>query len=1197
MTREAALEAARNRVLVLDGAMGTMIQRHQLGEEDFRGEEFKHLPGVLKGCNDLLVLTRPDIISGIHDAYLEAGADIIETDTFNANAVSMRDYGLQGEVERINREAARLARESVIRHEAATGRKAYVAGSVGPSNIALSMPDVSGDEGGCDFAGMASAYGEQCLALMRGGVDFILLETIFDTLNAKAAIYGLHCARGQWLREGGEEVPVMVSVTLTQSGRTLSGQTVRAFLNSVAHVEPWSVGLNCGFGAGDMEPWLHELQDAPCLVSLHPNAGLPDEMGQYGETPAGMAATLKKYLDRGWLNIVGGCCGTTPAHIAAIADAAREVTPRRVPARRPRLLLSGLEALDGSELGFIRVGERCNVAGSRKFLRLVSEGDTAGALQTAADQISKGAVMLDVNMDDGMLDTAEEMERFVSLLGLDSSTAPVPVMIDSSDFAVIRRALHRVQGRPVVNSISLKEGEEAFVNHARELKSLGAAVVVMAFDERGQADTYARRIEICSRAYHLLTERAGLRGEDIIFDPNILTVATGIETHDRYALDFLEATEWIKKNLPGASVSGGVSNLSFAFRGNNKLREAMHTVFLHHAMHRGMDMAIINPSTSLDITTVEPALREAVEDVLLCRRPDATARLTAMASEMMAAQESAKAKRAVKTQVSRPAGDPRQEDRMTLADMVVTGVSDNLESALAEALHQEGSAMGVVRNRLMTGMNSVGEAFGAGRMFLPQVVRSAGVMKQAITWLTPHIESESGSHTIGLNSSGIGKKFILATVKGDVHDIGKNIVAVVLRCSGFEVIDLGVMVPASEIVDAVRRENAGFVGLSGLITPSLSEMCEVARALEREGLTDVVLCVGGATTSALHTAVKIAPEFSGTVVHTRDAATLPDVASRLADPVSRIDAESEIRRTQKRLREEYAAAERAKKSVRKSPTSEIFQKVSVPQPAPAVPGVSEFDIAVEDIANLINWDAYLGVWRMPRAGEGVDDERARLLADGHRMLKRLSDSGLRLRASVALLPAHREGDDIVITLPGDCDELRLPTLRQESGARISAADFLAEDNDWIGLFYATAGRDFEKVLAGETDEYNRLVMQGIGDRLAEAATEWLHDKVHRDLWHPGTGERGPRPAIGYPSLPDQTLTHLLDKALHYSNAGIHLTENGALFPSSTTTGLIFAAPQARYFDIGPLSENVLTDYARRRGLSIDRIRALLPRSI
>lgn len=1196
MTRETALELTRDRVLILDGAMGTMIQRHQLSEEDFRGEEFRHLPGVLKGCNDLLVLTRPDIISGIHDAYLEAGADIIETDTFNANALSMRDYGLQGEVERINREAVRLARESVTRHETVTGRKAYVAGSVGPSNISLSMPDVSGEGGGCDFAGMAMAYEEQCLALMRGGVDFILLETIFDTLNAKAAIHGLYGARQQWLSEGGEEVPVMVSVTLTQSGRTLSGQTVRAFLNSVAHVEPWSVGLNCGFGAEDMEPWLRELQDAPYPVSLHPNAGLPDEMGQYGETPAKMVATLKKYLDRGWLNIVGGCCGTTPAHIAAIAHAAREVTPRRAPERRPRLLLSGLEALDVPASGFIRVGERCNVAGSRKFLRLVSEGDTAGALQTAADQISKGAVMLDVNMDDGMLDTGDEMERFVSLLGLDASTAQVPVMIDSSDFAVIRRALHRVQGRPVVNSISLKEGEEAFVNHARELKSLGAAVVVMAFDERGQADTYARRIEICSRAYHLLTERAGLRGEDIIFDPNILTVATGIESHDRYALDFLEATEWIKKNLPGASVSGGVSNLSFAFRGNNKLREAMHTVFLHHAVQRGMDMAIINPSTSLDITTVEPTLREAVEDVLLCRRPDATARLTAMAADMMAAQEDAKAKMAGKTQASRRTAGSCPQSRMNLADMVITGVSDNLESALAEALQQEGSAMGVVRNRLMTGMNSVGEAFGAGRMFLPQVVRSAGVMKQAITWLTPYIESEAGSHSTGLNSSGVGKKFILATVRGDVHDIGKNIVAVVLRCSGFEVIDLGVMVPASEIIEAIRREGAGFVGLSGLITPSLSEMCEVARALDREGLADVVLCVGGATTSALHTAVKIAPEFSGTVVHTRDAATLPDVVSRLADVVSRIDAESEIRQTQTRLREEYAAAERTKKHNQSLRTSENFQKVSVSQPAPVIPGVSDFEIPVEDVAHLINWNAWLGVWRMPAGGEGVDDERTRLLADGHRMLERLSASGLKLRASVALLPAHREGDDIVVSLPGEGDELRLPTLRQESGARISAADFLAEDNDWIGLFYATAGEDFEKLLAGETDEYNRLVMQGIGDRLAEAATEWLHDKVHRELWCPDTKERGPRPAIGYPSLPDQTLTHLLDKALHYRKAGIRLTENGALSPSSTTTGLIFAAPQARYFDIGPVSESQLKDYASRRGLSLDRIRALLPRS-
>ncbi|MDE7160001.1 MAG: methionine synthase [Muribaculaceae bacterium] len=1185
------MEELKTRVLVLDGAMGTMIQRHALSEEDFRGEEFRGLPGVLKGCNDLLTLTRPDIILGIHDAYLEAGADIIETNTFNANAISLREYGLEDMVERINREGARLARESAARHEARTGRRAYVAGSVGPSNVALSMPRTPGEAAVCDFATMAASYEEQCLALMRGGVDLILLETIFDTLNAKAAIYGLWSARERISAEGGTAVPVMVSVTLTQTGRTLSGQTIRAFLASVAHVEPLSVGLNCGFGAEQMESWLEEMQDAPYYISIHPNAGLPDEMGNYSETPERMASVLGKYLDRGWLNIVGGCCGTTPAHIATIASVARDAVPRVVPQRVPRLLLAGLEPLDASLQGFLKVGERCNVAGSRRFLRLVNEGDTAGALKTAADQVEKGAVMLDVNMDDGMLDTSAEMERFVTLLGLDAATAPVSLMIDSSDFGVIRRALTRVQGRPVVNSISLKEGEEVFLSHARELKALGAAVVVMAFDEKGQADTLERRIEICGRAYRLLTQEGGMRGEDIIFDPNILTVATGMREHDRYALDFLEATQWIKENLPGASVSGGVSNLSFAFRGNNRVREAMHTVFLHHAMQRGMDMAIINPATSLDISTVEPQLREAVEDVLLCRRPDATERLTAMAADMAAKAAAEKGRGAVKSGAVTKSCGPG----MTLADMVVAGVSDSLEKMLDEALEKEGSAMGVVRNCLMEGMNRVGEAFGAGRMFLPQVVRSAGVMKQAIGWLTPHIEREAGGNTAGGGAGGKGKKIILATVKGDVHDIGKNIVAVVLRCSGFDVTDLGVMVPASEIVDAVKREGASFVGLSGLITPSLSEMCEVARALEREGLADVVLCVGGATTSALHTAVKIAPEFSGTVVHTRDAATLPDVASRLASPATSAALVEANRKEQQRLREEYAESKRLKENSRESgPADKIFSKSEHPSAAPQVQGLSVFDVPVAEVAPLINWKAYLGIWRLPKEGEGLEEEKEQLLADGHEALERIEATGFRMRCAVALLPARRDGLDIAVTAPDG--ELRIPTMRQESGQRISAADFLAEKDDWIGLFYVTVGQAFEKMLSSEEDDYRRLVMQGVGDRLAEAATEWLHEKVHNELWRPGTAERGPRPAIGYPSLPDQTLTHLLDSVLHYGESGVSLTENGALYPSATTTGLIFASPRARYFDLGPVSDAALADYARRRGLSPDRVRALLPRS-
>ncbi|MDE6134298.1 MAG: methionine synthase, partial [Muribaculaceae bacterium] len=833
-------ELLATRVLVLDGAMGTMIQRHNLSEADFRGQRFVALPGVLKGCNDLLCLTRPDVIAAIHDEYLDAGADIIETNTFNANAISMADYGLENEVAEINIAGATIAREAVARHEARTGRHAFVAGSVGPSNISLSMPADDCAQAAVTFDVMAQAYARQTEGLIRGGVDIILLETIFDTLNAKAAIAGLEAA----FDNTGKRVPLMISVTLTETGRTLSGQTVRAFVASVSHAAPLSIGLNCGFGAAGMAPWLQEMQDIPYYISLYPNAGLPDEMGCYNDTPAKMASELAGYLHNGFVNIIGGCCGTTPAHISAIARIAADAAPRELPKSDCHLRLAGLEMVDTDACGFVKVGERCNVAGSRKFLRLINQGCYAEALDIASAQVAKGAVVLDINMDDGLLDSAAEMERFVAMAALDAATAPVPLMIDSSDFDVIRKALRKVQGRAVVNSISLKEGEDEFLARARELRRLGAAVVVMAFDENGQATTFERRVEICSRAYGLLTLKAGFSSEEIIFDPNILTIATGIPEHDRYALDFLDAVEWIKKNLPGAKVSGGVSNLSFAFRGNDRLRQAMHTVFLHHAIARGMDMAIVNPATSTDIATVPSGLRQAVEDVIFCRRPDAVGCLLAVADSMTAEQGGSAGQKA----------QSKPQETVSLADMVVAGHTDRLEQRLAEAIVEDGSAMAVVKGRLMEGMNRVGEAFGAGRMFLPQVVRSAAVMKQAIAWLTPYIERENTGLSAGAASDG-SKVMVLATVKGDVHDIGKNIVAVVLRCSGFEVIDLGVMVPAADIVAKVRQSGARFVGLSGLITPSLSEMAAVARLLQAEGLTDVALFVGGATTSAMHTAV------------------------------------------------------------------------------------------------------------------------------------------------------------------------------------------------------------------------------------------------------------------------------------------------------------------------------------------------------
>lgn len=1161
----------RRRVLVLDGAMGTMIQRYGLGEADFRGARFADYLGVLKGCNDVLCLTRPDVVSEIHEAYLRAGADIIETNTFNANAVSMAEYSLVPYVREINLAGARLAREAVARHEADTGRRAYVAGSVGPSNVSLSLI-VGAEDATIDFDFVAETYREQCAALIEGGVDVILLETIFDTLNAKAAIYGLE----QAMDAAGRRVPVMISVTLTESGRTLAGQTIEAVLASVEHVGPLSIGLNCGFGAEGMKPWLERLQAAPYFVSLYPNAGLPDEMGRYCATPESMAATLGEYLDRRWLNIVGGCCGTTPAHIAAIAGLAAQATPRRVPERDNHLRTAGLEVLDADAAGFVKVGERCNVAGSRKFLRLVGEGAYADAVEIASGQIAKGAAMLDVNMDDGMLDAAAEMERFVAMLGLDASTAAVPLMIDSSDFDVIRRALRKVQGRPVVNSISLKEGEAKFLARARELRRLGAAVVVMAFDEAGQATTLERRKEIIGRAYRLLTEQAGMRGEEIIFDPNILTIATGIAEHDRYALDFLDTIVWIKQNLPGAKVSGGVSNLSFAFRGNNKLREAMHTVFLHHAIKRGMDMAIVNPSTSLDINTVDSELRAAIEDVIFCRDANAAVRLTEIADCMMAEAANATGKTA---QVK---GNAAAEP--SLAEMVVAGRTDRLEQKLEEALREDGSAMAVIKGRLMEGMNRVGEAFGAGRMFLPQVVRSAGVMKQAIAWLTPYIERESAAQSADADTSA-SKKMVLATVKGDVHDIGKNIVGVVLRCSGFDVIDLGVMVPADEIIAKVRETGARFVGLSGLITPSLSEMADVARRLQAEGLTDVALFVGGATTSALHTAVKIAPEFSGAVFHTRDAASLPDIASRVADEATRAQAIADNRRQQEELRRQYAEQNR-KRSNAGSPNKAVG--VSRPSPVPAVPGRSDFHVPVAELTELINWKAFMHVWHMSPAEQSA--EAVRLLADAHALLAELSEAGYCVAARAVIADAHREGLDIVV------DGVRIPTLRRESAPGHAVADFVAESDDHIGLFAVTVGPAMQHMIDSAADDYRRFLLQSLADRLVEAATEWLHRRVHAQLWGLGTRKRGPRPAIGYPSLPDQSLTHLLEPLLDYAGMGIEVTENGALRPSATTTGLMLAAHEACYFEVGPVSEAALADYARRRNLPLARIRSLLPRS-
>lgn len=883
------------RILVLDGAMGTMIQQYNLSEADFRGERFKDLPGLLKGNNDMLCLTRPDVIEEIHRKYLEAGADIIETNTFNATAVSMADYHMQAYCREINLAAARLARKIADEYTARTPEKPrFVAGSVGPTNKTCSMsPDVNNPAfRALTFDELSEAYREQMEALLEGGVDAILIETIFDTLNAKAAVLAAETA----MQNLGRKVPLMLSVTVSDvAGRTLSGQTLDAFLASVQHADIFSIGLNCSFGARQLKPFLEQLvRRAPYYISAYPNAGLPNSLGQYDQTPEEMAAEVKEYIDEGLVNIIGGCCGTTEAYIAKYQELIKDAKPH-VPAPKPDYLwLSGLELLEVTpEINFVNVGERCNVAGSRKFLRLINEKKYDEALSIARKQVEDGALVIDVNMDDGLLDAAEEMTTFLNLVASEPDIARVPVMIDSSKWKVILAGLKCVQGKCIVNSISLKEGEEAFVEHARTVKQYGAAVIVMAFDEKGQADTFERKIEVCERAYRILTEKVGFRPQDIIFDPNVLAVATGIKEHNNYAVDFIKATGWIRRHLPDAHVSGGVSNLSFSFRGNNYIREAMHAVFLYHAIQQGMDMGIVNPGTSVLYTDIPSDILERIEDVVLNRRPDAAERLIETAEKLKAEKENSGEQQTASSHLAWREGTT-VEERLQYA--LVKGLGDYLDEDLHEALAKYPDAVSIIEGPLMSGMNHVGDLFGSGKMFLPQVVKTARTMKKAVAILQPYIETEKKE---GARSAG---KVLLATVKGDVHDIGKNIVSVVMACNNYEIIDLGVMVPAEKIVETAIREKVDIIGLSGLITPSLEEMVHVVSELERAGL-DIPVMIGGATTSKLHTALKIAPVYHAPVVYMKDASLNAPVAARLMNLDFRSTFAEELESEYRELRE------------------------------------------------------------------------------------------------------------------------------------------------------------------------------------------------------------------------------------------------------------------------------------------------------
>lgn len=1218
------IDTLKSELLILDGAMGTMIQQAGLKEEDFhrQGVTPPDCTHALAGCNDLLCLTRPDVIEAIHRKYIDAGARIIETNSFNSNAFSLSDYGLQDMAGTIAYSAARLARKVADEQP----HPVWTAGSVGPTGKSLAM-SMAMNDGSVTFDSLEEAYHTQIKALIDGGVDMLLIETVFDCLNAKAAI----AAALRAMTECGRRVPVALSVTLTESGRTLSGQTAEAFMTSISHADPIAVGFNCGFGAEQMIPFIERIQEFPAAIIAYPNAGLPNALGAYDQTPEQMAEALRPLMEQGMLNIAGGCCGTEPAHIEAIARLARGMKPRAIPeADRVTLRLAGLDYrpfAQGAPL--IKVGERCNVAGSRKFLRLIKEGDHEQALDIVRSQIKAGADIIDINMDDAMLDARREMCSFLDRIGAEPELAGTPVMIDSSAWPVITEALKHIQGRPVVNSISLKEGEQTFIEKAVHIRNMGAAVVVMAFDELGQADTLERRTEICARAYRLLTEKAGMNPSDIIFDPNILTVATGMAEHRKYALDFIRATEWCKSHLPGARISGGLSNLSFAFRGNNKVREAMHAVFLHLACSAGLDMAIINPSTLMSADDVEPALRRAIEDVLLDRDEHATDRLVELASAIKAAETKPAAGPAAP---AAPASAPKSACE-ALTALIAQGATSDINPTVDAAVGQAGSAVAVIEGPLMEGMNIVGERFSRGEMFLPQVVKSAQTMKRAVARLTPLIEKENSNVSSGASAK--TPVLVLATVKGDVHDIGKNIVAVVMQCNGFRVIDLGVMVECDDIIKAAATHGADAVGLSGLITPSLSEMAHVASTMEERGM-NIPLLVGGAAASAEHTAVKLAPCYSGPVAYTHEAASLPSVARRLINPESAPAAIAELRKDQERLRERHSSAS-ALLSVTEARKRRPALDYSLKACAPAMPGIHDGEFTISELRGLLNVRALFAAWGLDASLaavadiDGCDHCRAQWLAalpqdarkkgseamqlwkEANRMLDAMEHEGCRLRYRVALTGARAEADDIFYTDPTDhTTEYRLPTVRRQTddGAPCPAlADFIdPEGNDHIGLFAVTPDSHMRSFMESghETDGmFGSMLAETLSHRLAEAAAEAAHRLVRTTLWGFSPDEpeltarvlradyQGIRPAIGYPSIPDQSLVFLADKVLHYADLDITLTENGAMSPSATVTGYIFGHPEARYFVPGRIADDQRADYARRRGS--DNIDKFMPR--
>ena len=1212
-----------NRILVTDGAMGTMIQEMGLDEDDYRGDRFTNHETPLKGNNDLLCLTRPDLISQIHCAFLESGADIIETNTFSASHPAQADYGLEELVYEINFEGAKIARASVdARVKEKDNPDLFVMGALGPTNRTATLsPDVNRPEyRNITFAELRRTYAEAARGLINGGVDFLIIETVFDTLNCKAAIAGI---LDEFDRRG-SRVPVVISGTIVDaSGRTLSGQTVEAFWNSIRHAGLLAVGLNCALGAKEIRPWIQEFSRVSNLpVILYPNAGLPNDLGEYDDTPEDMATLLQEFATQGLFNIVGGCCGTTPDHIRAIKTAVMDVQPRPLPSTKNQCRLSGLEPLNiTSELNFINVGERTNVTGSAKFRRLIQADDYQGALEVAAEQVRNGAQIIDVNMDEGLLDGPTAMKKFLNLIASEPEISRVPIMIDSSRWDVIEAGLECVQGKGIVNSISLKEGEEIFIEQARKVMRYGAAVIVMAFDEEGQADSVERRVSICERAWKILTEVVGFPANDIIFDPNIFAIATGIPEHNRYGLDFIEATRLIREKCPGCMISGGVSNISFSFRGQDRVREAIHSVFLYHAIEAGMDMGIVNAGQLEVYDEIDPRLRDAVEDVVLDRDPDASERLLVIAQEFQGGGKQAESDDAWRK------GNVHER----LVHALVKGINSHVEEDTEEARVQSDRALDVIEGPLMDGMNVVGDLFGAGKMFLPQVVKSARVMKQAVAVLIPHIEEEKKRSGDEASSQG---HVIMATVKGDVHDIGKNIVSVVLRCNNFEVTDLGVMVPGETILAKAKEAEADIIGLSGLITPSLEEMRLVAAEMKHQGM-DLPLMIGGATTSRVHTALRIEPEYDQGVFWVKDASRAVGVAQRLIRPETREELSIETAADYQALRDRRAGKSRRAPPLGLAAARE--NKMNIHWQAedlvtPSIPGLSVFEnYPLSNLVDFIDWTPFFQSWelsgRFPDilTDEVVGEAASSLYRDAQAMLEQIvKEEWLTANATVGLFPAASDGDEVLIygdehreTVIETLCFLRQQKTRGSGKAQMCLADFVAPASrkhpDHIGLFAVTAGlgiesrvRHFEK----NNDDYNAILLKALADRLAEAFAECMHRKVRKTLWAYDKDERldnqeliaekylGIRPAPGYPACPDHSEKQKIFSLLGATeSAGIELTEGYAMYPAASVSGYYFAHPDSRYFVLGPVMPDQIEDYAARKGLTVEQVRKLLPANL